>query len=405
MSNRTFVLDLGSSKVACLVAERDDDRLKLVDAAAVGSRGMYRGEIVDEDALTKCIQVALTRIDTDLVGSGDVIVNIGSTKMKSQTARGIRPVYPPDKVIQQEDVLQVATHSRQIQLPSDEDTIQALPREYVLDGSEVVSDPIGKRASRLEVRTHVTTCPRTDLDALSRVVEAAGLKLGPILPSGIASGLAAGRSSSSNDSFIVVDIGAGTTDIAVFIRGASAFAASLAVSSEHITNDVAALLKISKEDAESLKLSAGNADPKEIGQDDVVSVKQVGEESARPFQRKVLCEIIESRVREIAQLVKNRLEDSELADQLPKSVLLTGGGSHLPGVGAVFGTVFEGCRCSTATPRIGGINSRQVAVPEMATLVGLAEYGLDGEDELVPASGAASWKDRIRSLRLRIGSR
>ena len=407
MGRTAYVIDIGTSKTTCVAATVDHDDLKVVSAAAVVSRGVKKGRVAEPELVAECLRIAIGRVKDETGKTVDrVLVGVPGRTVRSELSRGVRPMYPAGKEVHQEDLLQVNEHSRQFRLQDGFELLQTLPCDYRIDGLPVVGDPIGKRANRLEVITHVMSAQAKDLERLGKTVKAAGVEIEEFVPVSLATGLGAIRPVDAEAGCLVVDIGSGTTDAAVFERGSCSLLASIEVNGAHVTGDIANLIKVSTQDAESLKLAHGHADPSQIGEDEVVHVKQVGNEASRPFPRKVLSEIIESRVREIATLLKEELLKPDPRRQLPRSIVLTGGGAHLPGTDAVFKRVFDADSVRLGTPRLVGTESRRVSVPEMSAAVGLALFALEGSEvELAPVSGAVDWKQKIRSLRSIFGPR
>ncbi|MCH8979891.1 MAG: cell division protein FtsA [Armatimonadetes bacterium] len=401
MSKTAFVLDIGTTKTTCMAATMEDGALRVVSAAAVASRGVRAGRVKDVEQLAECIKIAVSRAqETTDARIGQVVVGVPGPSVRSARGTGVRPMFPAGKEVHEEDLLQVNEHSRQIGFVEGYELVQALPCEYTLDGNSPVADPLGMPASRLEVTSHVMSASTAELDRIRGAVSAAGLEIAGFVPTALASGLGAVRPEEAETGCLLVDIGGGTTEAAVFARGACFSVASINVSSQHVTNDIAQLIKLSKEDAETVKLTQGHADPTQVSDDEVLQVRQIGSVDARPFPRKVLSEIIECRVREIAKLLRSELEDGGKCEKMPATVLLTGGGSQLAGIDVAFKAAFGAMAVRRASPRLAGTNSRKVAAPEMSVVVGLALFALaDGGDELVPVSGALDWKERIRSLK------
>jgi cell division protein FtsA len=407
MAKTAYVLDIGTTKTTCLAATSMGDDLSVVSAAAVATRGVKRGRIVEPELVTECARSAIARVKEETGGTvGRVVVAVPGHSVKSEQSRGIRPMYPAGKEVHQEDLLQVNEHSRQITFPTGYEMLQTLACEYRIDGQPVDGEPLGRPASRLEVVTHVMTGLSKDLERLGGIVKVCGAEVDEFVPAALAAGLGAVRPEDGLKGCIVVDIGGGTTDAAVFERGSCTRLATIDVNGGHITSDIAALLKITLEDAEALKISHGSADVSQFGEDDAVNVKQVGNEAARPFPRKVLSEIIESRVREIATMLRDGLLQGDKRRELPKVVVLTGGGSRLAGMEGVFQRVFEAEAVKHGAPRLVGTGSRRAEAPEMSAAVGLALFSLEGgTEELAPVAGAVDWKERIRSLKSIFGAR
>jgi cell division protein FtsA len=407
MSKTAYVLDIGTTKTTFLAATMEGVDLKVLSAGAVATRGVKKGRFVDPAQVGECVKAAVARVreETGTV-SDQIVVAVPGPTVRSEHSRGVRPMYPPGKAIHQEDLLQVNEHSRQLRLPEGHEVLQALPCEYRIDGRTVVGEPLGQPATRLEVVTHIMSALKQDLDRLRGIAKFTGANIDEFVPVALASGLGTLRPSEAISGCLVVDLGGGTTTAAVFERGSCSALASIDVNGSHITGDIAALIKVSQEDAEALKIAHGHAAPSQIGEDEVVHVKQVGNDQPRPFPRKVLSEIIESRVREIATLLREELLKADKQRRLPETLLLTGGGSHLPGADAVFNKVFGTATVKQGTPRLVGPNSRRVALPEMSAAVGLALFALEADvEDLAPVSGVVDWKDKIRSLKSIFGAR
>jgi cell division protein FtsA len=407
MAKTAYVLDIGTGKTTCLAATEHEDALTVVSAAAVATRGVKKGRILEPEAVAECAKAAIAKVREETGKPVDrLVVAAPGSMVKSEQSRGLRQMYPAGKEIHQEDLLHVNEHSRQIMFPPGYELLQTLACEYRIDGEPVQGDPLGRPAKRLEVVTHVMTGNTKDLDRLRGIVKLCGAEVIEFVPSALASGLGSVRPEDANAGCLVVDLGAGTTDVAVFERGACTRIATVEANAAHVTSDIATLIKVSPEDAESLKTAHGHADPAQVREDESVSVKQVGNDQARAFPRKVLSEIIESRVREIASLLREELLQGDKRRELPKTIVLTGGGSQLAGTDEVFKRVFGAESVRLGSPRLAGTASRRAAAPEMSAAVGLALFALESEeDELAPVAGPADWKEKFRSLKSIFGAR
>lgn len=396
------VIDLGTTKVVCLVASlAEDGRVRVEGLASVGCTGMKRGVVNDFDAVASAVDEAVSRVER-IVGRGidEVAVSIGGSHLQSVNVQGFVPIHPSTRQIRRDDVLAVIGHSRQIVLASDREQIMAVPREFRIDGQRGIAKPIGMTGGRLEVVTHLVTGASKMVADVDRVITLAGRKVSEMVVAPLASGLGVAPPEAIEEGCVVVDIGGGTTGVAVFGNGSVAYTASIPIGSAHVTSDLAALLKLSLDEAERLKTLHGAALSLAADEGQVVEVQQKDQPEPRPMQRRVLCEIIESRMREIVVNVRRQIEASGLDGQLSAGAYLTGGGSMLPAVGTLFTNELGLKKVTMAFPKVTGQDARRVEVPTMSTVVGLAKYCLESdEQEFAPVSGFSNWKEKIRTIR------
>jgi cell division protein FtsA len=405
-SNLVTVLDLGSTKAVCLaVAPNEDGGMDIKGLGVAECRGVKRGVVTDLEETSSAIRQAMSTVK-QMTGEdiGSIIVGISGGHVEGVNAQGFVPIHPRSRSITREDVLQVINHSRQLMISPDREQIQAIPREFKVDGQRGIQRPIGMSGSKLEVVTYIVTGQTTHIQNIERVVGMAGGKVEQVVLQSLASGVAVLTSEELELGAAVVDIGGGTTDVAIFTNGSVAGGVSLPIGSQLVTSDLSKLLKTTPEEAERLKLEYGSAMARLVGENESVDVMQLGQTQARPLARRVLCEIIESRMRELATMVKQHLEASGMYGVLPGGLVLTGGGSHLPGTDKLFAEVMKHLRVRVAEPRLPGAYSSLGNKAGMATALGLARYTIQcGEDEFAPAGGVGNWKDRIRTFWSLIG--
>jgi len=271
----------------------------------------------------------------------------------------------------------------------------ALPREFKIDGQSGIQKPVGMVGSRLEVSTFLATAETAQIQNLERALAMTGRKAAMLVPQPLASGLGVLRPEEIELSSAVVDIGAGGTQIAVFVNGSIVYAAYVPVGSGHVSSDISKLLKTSPEEAERLK-HLGAAVAEDVRGGDMVEVMQIGQIQARPLDRRVLCEIIESRMKELATMVRQQLERSGHFATLPGGIAMTGGGSLLEGAVKQFETVMGHHRVRLGVPQELG---QQVHSPSLAAAAGLARFALDeDDDELTTASANGKWSHKVRTL-------
>lgn len=393
------VLDLGTSKAACLVAEPDERHgIRVLGFAEGECKGVRRGVVADLEEAARAVDGVCRRAQQESGRDIDTLfVSIGGGQVECHEGKGFVPIYPRMRTITRDDVLQVVNHSRQVALPPDREQIAALPRDFRVDGQSGISKPVGMVGSRLEVSTFLATAESAQIQNLERALVMTGRRVEAVAPAALASGLGVLNSQDLEGGAAVVDIGAGGTQVAVFDNGSVVYSAFIPVGSGHVTSDLSKLLKTSPEEAERLK-RLGEAESGGAASGSSVEVLQIGQVQPRALDRRVLCEIIESRMRELATMVRQQLERSGKAATLAAGVVLTGGGSRLAGTDRLFESVMGHGKVRVAAPKLGAAG-REAERPELATAVGLARFALDtDEDELATAGANGKWTDKVRTL-------
>ncbi len=398
-----FTLDLGSSKVAILASTLDEaGKLSVQEISSAPNRGVTRGVITDMDLTREAIAEALKGMRGFGIPEA-VVVNIGGAQLEGINAQGFHPIVPAGRAITSADVLSVINHSRQVRPEPDREQIAALPREFKVDGERGITKPIGLAGNRLEVVTHIVTAPIANIRNIECVVESAGIKVSDIIPGPLAVGLALLSDQERQDGAAVVDIGASTTSISVFSNGTLLHCQVLPIGSGSVTSDLSKLLRMAPEEADHLKRKHGRAIGLRKEDESTVEVRQIGQSQPRHLHRKVLFEIIESRMRELATLVGQHLEKSGMRGMLPGGVVVTGGGSLLPGTPQLFAQVLGEPNTRLGTPKVEGPASIRASGPEWSVAVGLAAYVLQRQDSgIEPANGFDQWRERIRTFFLKV---
>lgn len=400
-SDLVFVLDLGSTKAVCIAARAtSDDKIEVVAMAQVPCKGVKRGAVADLDDSALAVSEVIRKVSVALGEDVNrLVVAIGGAHVEGVNAQGFVPIVPQSRPINSDDVLRVVNHSRQLMMPPDREQIQAIPREFRVNGQRGIAKPIGMNGSKLEVMTYIVTGHTPNVQNLERVVQMAGARVDGMVLMPLASGLGVLSEQDRELGVVVVDIGGGTTDMAVFANGSIAYHASLPIAGQLVTSDLSKLLKTTPDEAESLKLRYGGAVASMVPEGDSLDVQQIGQEVSRPMQRRVFCEIIESRMRELAIMVRQQIERSGFHGMLPGGVVLTGGGSLLPNTEDLFEANLAHMRVRRGVPKAEGQLKHSLNRPEFATSLGLARYALDtAADEYDTATSDGSWKGRVRSL-------
>lgn len=383
------VLDLGTSRAVCAWIVPEDGDLKVVARAEAWCRGLRRGVPTDLEEAAKAIDNAVREVQRATGSEIDsLVVNVAGAHLEGLNGQGYKPIVPRGRHITYQDVMEVVTHSRSLVLPPDREQVQAIPREFRVDGLREVKRPIGMGGGTLEATTFIVTGSVSAVQNVERAVTMTGRKVDQMVLSPLAAGLGVLSQEEIELGTAVVDLGAGTTDVGLFTNGSLTSAICLPVGAGLVTSDVSKLLKTSPEEAERLKLAHAVAMAKGLSERETVEVTQLGQSEARPLQRKVLCEIVESRLRETAVMVAQHIEKAGLVGMLPGGVVLTGGGARLPGIDRLFEEEMTHLKVRTA----------QVPETGSAVALGLARFVLHCHDELVPAIGPEGWKDRVRTL-------
>jgi len=390
-------LDIGTTKIAAIVGEIGADGLDIIGIGTHPSRGLKKGVIVNIDSTVAAIKQAITEAES-MSGCqiSQVYVGIAGGHIKGVNSTGTVAV--KDKEVRFADVNKVLELARAIALPVDRHIVHVLPQEYKIDGQDGVREPLGMCGVRLEARVHIVTaaaaaaqniikcCTRCDLEVLDIVLEP------------LASGEAVLEDDEKGLGVALVDIGGGTTDIAIFTDGAIAHTSVIPIGGHQLTNDIAVGLRTPPHEAEKIKVRSGCALASMVADDETIEVASVGGRAPRVRSRQALCrDIVQPRVKEIFQFVKAEIPRLGCEDLLASGVVITGGATQMPGM-TELGEEILGIPVRRGLPKgVGGL-AEVVRTPAYATGVGLVEYGMarqlaDHAEEAPKRSGLFS---RIR---------
>lgn len=337
-------VDIGTSKISTLIA-RVDDAVNVLGVSEVVSKGIRKGQIVDIKAAVEAITTSLDQAERMAGYSiSRVIVSMGGSHIESQNSRGVVAVAAPQGEITTSDLERVIDAARAISLSSTREIIHVLPRNYIVDGQEGIKDPIGMTGVRLEVDTHIITANSVTLRNQEKAFSQIGIDVDGVVFSGYASSLSTLTDTEKELGVVVVDIGAGTTDVCIYVDGSVAYSVVLPIGARHITNDLAIGLRISLESAEKIKLFLSKSLEKrakvygsevipETRNSDEVDIEALNlTEEIRKVSKKTLVEgIIRPRLNEIFTFVGHEIKKSGFSGQTPSGLVITGGGARTVG--------------------------------------------------------------------------
>ncbi len=372
-ATRTFVgLDIGTTKISCIIADQSSSgELRVVGVGNAPSEGLRRGVVVDLEktvaSISKSVEEAERMAGVEVKG---VYAGIAGDHIRSINSRGVIAVARKDNEIAISDVERVVEAAKAIAIPMDREIIHVIPQEFVVDDQDGIKDPVGMSGVRLEAEVHIITGAVTSAKNICRAIQRSGLKVYDLVLEPLASSLACLDDDERDLGVVLLDIGGGTTDVAVFHEGSIRHTAIIPYGGANVTSDIAIGLRTPIDKAESIKIQYGSALASLVSADDSINVSGVGGRSDREISRQLLASMIEPRMEEIFALANKEVRKNHFAQLLGGGVVLTGGTSLLPGVTELAEQVFE-MPVRLGIPRgLGGL-SANVADPRFSTGVGL----------------------------------
>lgn len=368
-------LDVGTTKICAVIAEPGAAGIDIVGVGNALSRGLRRGVVVNIDSTVEAIKQAVSEAEQMAgVEVAGVYAGVAGGHIRGLNSRGVVAVSGRDREVSEQDVERVVEAARAINMPQDREIIHVLPQTFVVDDQDGVREPVGMSGVRLEVECHIVTGAITSVQNVVRSVNRAGLAVDDIVLEPLASAEAVLSSDEQELGVLLVEIGGGTTNVALFREGAIWHTAVLPLGGDHITNDIAVGLRTPVAEAEELKKRFGCALTARVPAQETVDVPSVGGRKPRELSRQVLSEIIQPRVEEIFRLVAKDLTKAGFEDAATSGVVVTGGTSILEGVPEVAEAVFSLPVRRGMPGEVGGL-SDIVRSPIHSTAVGLALYG------------------------------
>jgi cell division protein FtsA len=376
-------LDVGTTKICAVIAEprgegmgHDGRALEVIGVGTAPSRGLRRGVVVNIESTVEAIRQALAEAEQMAgVEVAGVYAGVAGGHIKSLNSRGVVAVSGKDREVSAADVERVIEAARAISLPQDREIIHVLPQTFTVDDGDGVREPIGMSGVRLEVEVHVVTGLVTSVQNVVRSVNRAGLAVHDVVLEPIASAESVLLPDEKELGVVLIDIGGGTTDVALFRDGAVWHTGILPLGGDHITNDIAVGLRTPVADAEELKKRWGCALTALVPAEETIDVPSVGGRKPRELSRQVLSEIVQPRIEEIFTLVARDLNRAGFQDAAAAGIVVTGGSSIMEGVPELAERVFDQPVRRGIPGHVGRL-ADLVGSPIHATAVGLAVYGL-----------------------------
>ncbi len=375
-------IDVGTTKICTLVGEVRADDIHVIGLGVEPSRGMKKGVVNDVNELTARVSAAIHKAERSSgYEIGRAFVSVAGAHIDSRNSRGVVGI-SGTRGVQIADLERAMESARAIALPHNREVLHIIPRNYTLDGQDGIRSPLGMHGFRLEVEAHIVTAASSSLQNLQKCIEGAGVYVDRFILNPLASGEVVLTDAEREMGVLVIDIGGGTTDLAVFIDGTVWHTAVISVGGWHVTNDIAQGLHLPYEIAEAVKVEYGHADTTEIDPSDVFIVQPFGEEHMSRVQRADLAAIIQPRVEELFQLVLREIKYSAYDGLLSAGAVLTGGSAQLPGMKKIAADVLKMPVRVAKPERISGM-ADQLRHPSYSTSVGLLRLGLimEREDE------------------------
>jgi cell division protein FtsA len=366
-------LDIGTTKVAAVVGEVDTDGITVLGVGNVPCRGLRKGVVSNIDWTVRSIREAVDAAQTMAgVEIRTVYAGVAGSHIRSQASDGVAAIAGDE--VTRVDLERVLEGARAIPVDADRQILHVLPREYIVDNQDGIRDPIGMSGVRLQVRVNLVTAATSCVQNVIRCVERCNLNVADVVLEPLASAEAVLSEDEKEIGVAVIDIGGGTTDLLLYVEGGIAHTSVIPVGGNNVTNDVAAGLRTPMGEAERLKRNFGCALGRMVADEEEVEVPGVGGHAPRRAARRVLSDIIEPRVEEIFALVRKRIEDTGMLEQLSAGAVLTGGAVLLEGM-SEFAEEILGMPVRLGYPvGIKGI-TQLVQGPQFATGVGLVKFG------------------------------
>ncbi len=387
-------LDIGTTKICAVVASiNDQDRIHILGVGKAKSDGLNRGVVVNID---KTVNAIKTAVEQAQLASGievnSVNVGIAGDHIRSIRSKGVITINNKDKEITIKDVERLLEDCQRIMLPPDQQIIHVIPQEFVVDGQDGISDPVGMSGMRMEAEVHIITGLVSAAKNLYRCVERAGYEVADIILEPLASSYAVLDDEEKEAGVVLVDIGGGTTDLAVFQDNTIRHTAVIAIAGKKVTDDIRVGLSVLDDQAEKLKHQYGESFVDMIEDDESITIPGIAGRPPKEITKSILAKIIQARMEEIMEIVAIEIKRSGYADSLSAGIVISGGGALIKNVCPLANEVL-GMDAKIGRPLgLAGGLIEEVDSPIYATSVGLVLHALKTGDRNEPITG--SYKDK-----------
>ena len=366
-------LDIGTTKICAIVGNLTEEGIDIVGIGTSPSKGLRKGVVINIESTVSAIKKAIE--EAELMAGCEiksVYAGIAGGHIKGFNSQGVIAI--KNREVSPEDVKRVIEAAKAIAIPMDREVIHILPQEFIIDDQDGIREPLGMRGVRLEAKVHIVTGAVASAQNIVKSCNRAGLEVADIVLEQLSSSEAVLSADEKELGVALVDIGGGTTDIAIFVDGAIKHTSVLSLGGNHLTNDIAVGLRTPMAEAERIKQKYGCCLSSLVGKDETIEVPSVGGRKPRVLSRQLLCEILEPRVEEIFTLVNREIVKSGLEDMIASGVVITGGSTILEGMPELAEQIFNLPVRRGLPQRIGGLID-VVNSPVYATGVGLVVYG------------------------------
>jgi cell division protein FtsA len=393
-------LDIGTSKIVAMVGEiKPEGGFDVVGYGSHASRGLKKGVVVNIESTVNAIQRALE--EAELMADckiREVFTGIAGSHIKSFNSHGMVAI--KDREVNQIDVDRVIETAKAVNIPTDQQILHILNQEFIIDGQEDVREPLGMSGVRLEVKVHIVTGAVSAAQNIMKCVRRCGLEVQDLILQPLASAMAVLSEDEKDLGVCLVDIGGGTTDIAVFTQGAIRHTCVIPIAGDQITNDIAMALRTPTKDAEEIKRRFGCALRELSDPNHMVEVPGVGDRASRQLSRQTLAEVIEPRVEELYSLIQAELRRSGFEELLSSGIVITGGSSVMQGMVELGEEIFH-MPVRVGTPNYAGSLAEVVRNPRYSTVVGLLAAGLSAyQRQQIVRMHSASFKQVFERMKI-----